>query len=326
MSATPQVPAPGAPTGLSLTAGDKQVTATWQAVTGATGYTLYYSQSSLGADLTGVTSVSIDSGTTTVGTVTGLNNGTLYYFAVSATNAGGESPASAQDSATPQVPTPGAPTGLSLAAGDKQVTVNWSGVSGASSYILYYRATNSLATLNDAKLDDTSDTSITRVTISSGTSRTVDGLTNGTPYYFRVKAVNAGGRSAASSEVLRHAASSRAGCAGWSQPQRRVTQQVTRKLGPAVTGASRLHALLLYNRSWSRTTSPGPNRYGGAQSHRATTHGHCHRVDQRHHLYHFASSRQANDRRSRAAASSEASATPQVPAPGAPGGSQPHGW
>ena len=113
--------------------------------------------------------------------VTGLTNGTQYYFIVKAKNAsGGEGPASSEESATPQVP---APTGLNLTPGNRQVTVNWTAVDNADGYNLYYSTSaNIAANLSGA----------TRVEVT-GTSRLLTGLTNGTRYYVIVKAKNASG-------------------------------------------------------------------------------------------------------------------------------------
>ena len=187
-----------APANLQATAGNAQVSVSWTAVNDAASYTLYYSQSSLAGatDLdtraTGITRVANITGTSR--TVTGLTNGTRYYFVVRAITATGRGAPSLEVSATPQL---SAPTGLSLSAGNARASAGWTAVSNAASYTLYY-SQSSLAGATDL---DTRASGITRLTGLTGTAHTVTGLTNGTRYYFRVKAVNAGGRSAASAEA-----------------------------------------------------------------------------------------------------------------------------
>ena len=87
---------PAAPTGLSLTATNNQVTLFWTASSGATGYNVEGSTNNggpynvIGAN---VTSLSF--------TNTGLINGTPYFYVVSALNANGEGDSCAQVSGTP---------------------------------------------------------------------------------------------------------------------------------------------------------------------------------------------------------------------------------
>jgi len=88
--------APSVPAGLTAMAGDGQVLLTWNAAANATGYNVKrasVSGNSLIVIATNITGVSY--------TNTGLANGTLYYFAISATNPAGESGDSAQVSARP---------------------------------------------------------------------------------------------------------------------------------------------------------------------------------------------------------------------------------
>ena len=181
VSATPVTP-PVAPAGLAATAGNAQATLTWSAVSGATGYNVKR------ATVSGGPYATVASGLVAPGfTDTGLSNGTTYYYVVSATNAGGESANSTQVSAAPVAP-PAAPTGLAATAGNAQVALTWSSVSGATSY--------------NVKRSTVSGGSYTVVASNlASPSYTDTGLTNGTTYYYVVNATNTGGTSADSSEV-----------------------------------------------------------------------------------------------------------------------------
>ena len=94
----------GAPTGVTASAGEGLVTISWPAVAGASSYNLYkaaasgvttsnYGALSAGGRLAGVASPVV---------VTGLTNGTTYYFVVTAVDANGESVDSSEVAATPQ--------------------------------------------------------------------------------------------------------------------------------------------------------------------------------------------------------------------------------
>jgi hypothetical protein len=96
VSATPQPSLPAAPTNLSATGSNAQVSLTWTAPSGATSYNLKRSTVSGGPYSTIQTN--IQGTTTTDGTVT---NGTTYYYVVSGVNGAGEGPNSQQASATP---------------------------------------------------------------------------------------------------------------------------------------------------------------------------------------------------------------------------------
>src|SRR5439155_23392122 len=95
VSATPQAP-PSAPTGLTATAGNAQVSLSWNSVTGATSYSVYRSTTS------GLETLVQSGLTVTTYTDTSRSKGTTYFYQVTASNVGGESAKSAEASATPQ--------------------------------------------------------------------------------------------------------------------------------------------------------------------------------------------------------------------------------
>lgn len=178
--------APGAPSGVAATAGDGTVALTWNAVSGAVNYNVYYSIQS-GGEKAGT---KLSAGSVTTCTVSGLKDGTTYYFVVTATNSTGESQVSAEISATPVAPAPAAPTGLSATAGSGQVALTWTAVSSATSYNVYYSTATGVTTAKG-----------TKVAGITNAAYTVTGLTNGTPYFFIVTAVNTGGESPASAQA-----------------------------------------------------------------------------------------------------------------------------
>ena len=90
--------APPTPTGLAATAGDKQVSLTWNASSGAASYHVKRSTIS-GGPYTQVASATVANDTDA-----SLTNGTTYYYVVSAVNSAGESADSSQVSATPTAP------------------------------------------------------------------------------------------------------------------------------------------------------------------------------------------------------------------------------
>jgi len=97
VTVTPTGSAPSAPTGVTATAGNGQVSISWSPVSGATSYNIYWSTAT---GVTKTTGTKI-TGATSSYTHTGLTNGTTYYHVVTAVNSYGESSESSQVSETP---------------------------------------------------------------------------------------------------------------------------------------------------------------------------------------------------------------------------------
>ena len=96
----PAASAPAVPTGVAALGGTKQVSVSWTNVSGATAYNVYWSATSGVTTATG-TKVSAAANPYLL---TGLSDGTAYYFVVTATNASGESAPSAQVTASTSAP------------------------------------------------------------------------------------------------------------------------------------------------------------------------------------------------------------------------------
>ncbi len=190
VSATPFAPvAPAAPTGVKIQSwGSGTIYVNWNTVTGASTYTIYFSTTS-GTEKTSGTAITGITGTFYIGSPA-LTPGLTYYFVVTAVNSYGESTLSSEvsyiaGSATP----PNFVTATSDCNGN--VAISWSdGDSSVTSYTIYYSTTSG-----------TERTSGLEITGLTNTSTTINGLTQGTTYYFEVTAVNSYGESAASNEV-----------------------------------------------------------------------------------------------------------------------------
>jgi cellulose 1,4-beta-cellobiosidase len=170
---------PGAPTGVTATAGNAQATVTWVAPA-----------SNGGSAITSYRVTALPGGNTCVsGTLSctvNLTNGTAYTFTVTATNAIGTGPASAASASVTPRTVPGAPTGVTATAGNASAAVVWvAPANNGGSTITGYTVTASPG-------------GKTCTWTTGALTCTVSGLTNGTAYTFTVKATNAAGTGAAS--------------------------------------------------------------------------------------------------------------------------------
>jgi chitodextrinase len=163
---------PGVPLGLIATAGSGQVSLSWTAPDDGGAPINHYIVFRNGEDVAHTT--------TTSAVVTGLANGQTYSFTVAAHNLVGLGAQTVAVVATPEVAisVPGMPTELAVKTGDGQVTLSWiapkdNGGSPIDYYIIYQDGEN--------------------VALTTSTSTTITGLTNGQIYSYSVVAHSSGG-------------------------------------------------------------------------------------------------------------------------------------
>ena len=127
---------PAAPANLTATAGNAQITLSWQPAIGATGYILQRGTSS------GNETTTVASGITATNYLdTGIANGTTYYYIVSATGSAANSGNSVEAHATPALPAPPVITRFSLTGS----SINLSGTNGVANGNYYLLGTTNLA-------------------------------------------------------------------------------------------------------------------------------------------------------------------------------------
>jgi hypothetical protein len=112
-----------------------------------------------------------------------MTNGVEYTFQVRAVNANGEGVASGKLNGMPTVSTLSAPRGLSAAAGDQQVVLSWSAPQHTGGNTITKYQYSQLTASGNPTWRDIPDSN------ANTNSYTITGLTNGTAYFFEVRAL-----------------------------------------------------------------------------------------------------------------------------------------
>ena len=243
---------PGVPRSLHATSGNGSARLTWVKPTSAgggkiTGYDVYESTTPGGVNAL-LANPSPLGPTATSYTPTALLNGVTYYFTVRAFNAVGTSPASTVASVIPAT-APAAPIQVAAYRGQASVALRWTapdntGGSAITGFNVYKGKTpggESVTPVNPSPLS------------AKAVSYTATGLTNGSTYYFKVKAVNLAGASGYSSEVS-------ASAAAISPPSGPAS--LTAKAGAASAGLT-----------WTQPASTGGSAITGYDVYEATSVG-----------------------------------------------------
>ena len=200
----PQCPvAPGAPTALSAASASGAAALTFRppANDGGSAITGYEYSTDAGANWHALTTADGTTVGTKVGTVSGLTDGTLYTITVRARNTAGPStaatPTQVTPFTTPVVPTimvPGPPTGLVATPGNggAGLTFRPPANDGGSPITGYEVSTDGSSTWSALS---------TAAGAAGARTATVTGLTDGTPYAVRVRAINIAGTGTPSNSV-----------------------------------------------------------------------------------------------------------------------------
>ncbi|HEU4423025.1 MAG TPA: fibronectin type III domain-containing protein [Pilimelia sp.] len=179
--ATARYPAPGAPANLRATAGDGEVTLTWNGL--GTDFWYWVYQRDVTAGETEFTRLPLPIAGGTTMTAGYLANGHTYEFKVTGINQAGEGPASNLVRATPMAPLPAKPTGLTATANTNgTITLDWSAPGPNLWYWVYQRDITTGGAWQKLALP-----------VTTGTAFTAGLLTHNHTYEFKVSAINATG-------------------------------------------------------------------------------------------------------------------------------------
>ena len=187
--------APGAPTGLTATAGGQtEIDLTWTAPSDNGGSDITGYRIEVSTDGSNWSDLVADTNTTdTSYSHTGLTAGSTRHYRVSAINSAGTGPASGTDSATTAAATkPGEPAGLTAAAdGQTEIDLSWTAPSDdGGADITGYRI--------EVSTDGSSWSDLEANTRSTSTSYAHTGLAAGSTRHYRVSAINSAGTGPAS--------------------------------------------------------------------------------------------------------------------------------
>ncbi len=176
-----------APSGLSLTPEDSQLSVNWNTVPNALQYNIYIAE---GAFASKSTYSQRFTDNTPPYTINGLTNGQEYSVVVTALSDSAESTASNIANATPLAITSSNPFAVTSTTANHQISLEWTGITNATDYTIYRSLNPGVsATQSDAIL------------YINTTSYTYTDLINDTTYYFLVVANDDAGIIATSAEI-----------------------------------------------------------------------------------------------------------------------------
>jgi len=158
-----------APKDLNASTISGQITLTWTAVTGATGYKVYRVSGGSYSEVADVTKTSA--------VITGLTDGAYYTFTVAAYKIVNSEKVYSEMAKSVTIRCGAylsAPADVAIKAGDKELTISWSKVTGAEGYVVY--------------LYNTKTKSYEAITVVTTNSYKHTGLTNGKAYTYIVAA------------------------------------------------------------------------------------------------------------------------------------------
>jgi kumamolisin len=175
---------PATPTGVTAVAGDRQVTVSWTASSGATSYNVYRGTSAGGEGTTPIATGVI----ATTYTDSAVTNGVTYYYKVSATNSVGSSNLSSEVSAMPVATALAITSGPTASTGWRSATIQWGTNVAANSVVRYGTSAGNLTN------------TVTNSTLVTAHSVRLSSLARHTTYYYQ--ASSTAGSTTVSASVL----------------------------------------------------------------------------------------------------------------------------